>query len=139
MKNLNLLVESAITALHFDGVNREMIIDVRCAWEPKERRRLVVKGIDDLLIDDMRPGSIIDRVSLYGKEDSMDDTSECASSLFFLMQKRELNATDLEWPAFKDKRSLIQEDSLTLMVIEPVFGASIIALAESIRLEAMSD
>lgn len=139
MENLDLLVESTMTALHFDRTNSEMIIHVMCAWEPKERRRIVVRGIDDFLIDDMRPYNIIDRVNLYGREDSMDDSSECASSLLFLMQKRELNASDLEWPAFKAKRSLIQEGRLTLMVIEPVCGASIIALAESIRLEAMTE
>jgi hypothetical protein len=38
MQNLDLLVESTITALHLDRGNREMIIDVTCAWELKEKR-----------------------------------------------------------------------------------------------------
>jgi hypothetical protein len=139
MDRMDSLVEATITAFWFDRAKHEMRVEVACVWEDKGKKRIVASGIDKFLIDDMGPYNIIDRVNLYGAEDSMDEKSECAACLFFLMQKKELTASDMEWPGFKEKLFLIRDGKLSLMEIEPVYGASFIVLAESIRLETIVD
>jgi hypothetical protein len=48
-------------------------------------------------------------------------------------------ASDRNWPYLEEKLSLIRDGRLKLIEIEPVCGASIIVLAESIKLEAIEN
>ncbi|MGD0889493.1 MAG: hypothetical protein ABR889_09620 [Acidobacteriaceae bacterium] len=139
MDGWNLLVEATITAFHFDHEKMEMKIDVRCHWDGGYNKRIIVSGIDRLAIEEMREYNIIFQVTQFGAEEAMDENSGCASKLFFLMQERDMVASDRNWPYLEEKLSLIRDGRLKLIEIEPVCGASIIVLAESIKLEAIEN
>jgi hypothetical protein len=98
---------------------------------------IVASGIEDMLVDDLRAYNIIDRVTIFMATDAAQEINECTTSLFYLMQKRELSASDLEWPAFKEKLARIQSGELHLMEIEPVAGASAVVLARLIAIESL--
>jgi hypothetical protein len=133
MSEWDTLVESTIDAVHFDLGHKEVRIELTCAWEGKDRKLIVATGVDDFVVNEMRLSNIVDRVSRFDVEDF-----EVARRLFFLMRGAAPSASDLEWPIFKEKLALIREGKLSLLEIEPVYGATILILAESFRLETTS-
>jgi hypothetical protein len=130
------LVESTIDAIHVDLTNKAVVIEVTCAWEGKERKRIVATGVDDFVANEMRLSNIVDRVNRFGAVDLNGKTEEIARRLFLLMRGKEPSQTDLEWPVLKDKLACIRDSSLSLLEIEPVYGATIMILATGFRLES---
>lgn len=129
------LVEATIDAIHVDVANKEVRIELTCAWQSKDRKRIVANGVDDVVVNEMRLSNIVDRVSRFAAEDFADDGDEVASRLFYLMRGKEPSPSDLEWPLLREKLARIQCGALGLLEIEPVHGATILVLAEDFRLE----
>lgn len=129
------LVEATIDAIRVDSENKEVRIEVTCAWEGKDRKQIVATGVDDFVVNELRLSSIVDRVSLFAVDDIEDEGAEVARRLFFLMRGREPSPSDFEWPALRDKLARIQDGSLRLLEVEPVYGATVLVLAEDFRLE----
>lgn len=130
------LVEATIDAIRVDRANKEVWIDVTCAWGGKDRKQIVATGVDDFVVHDMRLSNIVDRVNRFDASASKDEGAEVARLLFFLMRGTEPSPADLEWPAFQDKLIRIRDGALSLLEVEPVYGATILVLAEDIRLES---
>lgn len=137
MDDWKTLVESTIDAIHVDSTSKEVFIDVTCAWEGKERKRIVATGVDDFVANEMRLSNIVDRVSRFGAVDFNGESAEIARRLFILMRGKEPSQTDLEWPPLKDKLACIRDGSLGLLEIEPVYGATIMILATGFRLDSV--
>jgi hypothetical protein len=93
---------------------------------------IVAIGVDDFVMHEMRLSNVIDRVRILAAADA---ASPCtASAVFFLLQGRLPESTELEWPALKERLDAIRAGSLTLMDIEPVYGARVLLLATSFEL-----
>lgn len=137
MDDWKTLVESTIDAIHVDATNKTVVIEVTCAWEGKERKRIVATGVDDFVANEMRLSNIVDRVSHFGAIDVNGESAAIARRLFVLMRGKEPSQTDLEWPVLKDKLACIRDGSLGLLEIEPVYGATIMILATGCRLESV--
>ncbi|MGA8673330.1 MAG: hypothetical protein WB679_25875 [Terracidiphilus sp.] len=137
MSNLDSLVEATVTRLSFDRERAELRFEVSCVFGDRGRKVIVASGIEDLLVDDVRTYNIIDRVTIFTAADAAQEINDCTKSLFYLMQKRELSTSDLEWPAFKEKLARIQSGEFHLMEIEPVAGASAVVLARLIAIESL--
>ena len=131
------LVEATIDAISVDSANKEVRIEVTCAWEGKDRKQIVATGVDDFVVNEMRLSNIVDRVNRFTADDIKDEGAEVASRLFFLMRGKELSLSDLEWPALQEKLVRIRDGALGLLEIEPVYGATVLVLAEDFRLEPM--
>jgi hypothetical protein len=127
------LVEATIEAIHVDASRKEICIDVKCAGDQNVRRKIVAMGVDDFVANEMRLSNVIDRVTLLGAQDVT--TPEIPNRLFYLMRGTEPTPSDLEWPVLKQKLALISDGKLSLLELEPVYGASVILLAESFRLD----
>lgn len=137
--DLNLFVESTITAITLDYTNRRMEVVVQSPWGRKGKKRIVVEGIADLLMRDVRRYNVIDRVIVFSAEDMMDSTSEGAQRLFLLMRGREPVELDTEWPLLNEALSRLRSEALVLMEVEPVYGTSILVLAKAICIESVTD
>lgn len=131
------LVEATIDAIHVDSANKAVRIDVTCAWEGKDRKQIVATDVDDFVANEMRLSNIVDRVSRFDADDINDEAAQVAKSLFFLMRGREPRPFDLEWPALREKLARIRDGGLSLLEIEPVYGATILILAKDFRIEPM--
>ena len=138
MNGWELMVESTIDAIHVDAPNKEIWIDVTCAWQEKGRKRIVATGVDEFAVNEMRLLNIVDRVNQFDANDIKDKGDEVARRLFLLMRGKEPSPSDLEWPNLRDKLSRIRESALRLLEVEPVHGARIMILAEDFRLEPLS-
>lgn len=137
MEQMEQFVEATITSFQFDRAEREIRIEVTCAWEENERKRITMRGVNGFVIDDMRLYNIIDRITLFDSEGLERDHLGCASRLFYLLQKRDMDPSDLEWPTLNEKLSLIRSGVLRLVEIEPVCGASIVALIEGMQIDSI--
>jgi hypothetical protein len=74
-------------------------------------------------------------VSRYEANASNGENLEVARRLFFLMRGKEPSALDFEWPALREKLTRVQKGALALLEIEPVYGATILVLAEDLKIE----
>jgi hypothetical protein len=137
MSEVDNLIEATMTGVHFDREKMELRIEVSCVWGEGKKRMILSSGIDNLLIDDFRAYNIIDHLTFFAAQDAVLEINECSSALFYLMQKRELTQNDLQWPAFVEKLATIRTGKLQLMEIEPVSGASVLVLAEQIKIEVI--
>lgn len=139
MEDWGQLVEATITEIQVDLIARCIQIDVVTHWEGDQRKRIIIEGINELLIDDVRSNNIIDRVTMFSQEELANTEHECLDRLFYLFQKREPTDSDLEWPMLAQKLALIRDGELVLMEIEPVCGASFLLLARTVRLETADE
>jgi hypothetical protein len=135
MSKWDYLVEATINAVHVDSAGKKICIELTCAWEGKDQVRIVATGVDDFVVNEMRLSNIVDRVSRYRASGSNGEDLEVARRLFFLMQGKEPSESDLEWPVLREKLNRVQKGTLTLLEIEPVYGAMILVLAEDFRIE----
>ncbi|WP_026096991.1 hypothetical protein, partial [Ideonella sp. B508-1] len=101
------------------------------------RKQMWQTGVDDLVVNEMRLSNIVDRVNRFNANDIQEEGSEVMSRLFFLMRGEEPEPSDLEWPALQEKRASIRAGKLSLLEVEPVYGATILILAKDFRLEPM--
>ena len=138
MEGWNGLIESTLDAVHVDPLNKEIRIELTCAWEDKTRKQIVAIGVDDFVLDEMRLSNVVDRVSCFNADDLHEIDSIAAKTLFFLLRGREPNPSDFEWPTLKEKLACIRDGTLSLLKIEPVYGAMVIVLAKDIKLQTMN-
>lgn len=127
------LVEATMDAIRVDTSRKEISIEVTYASNCKERKRILATGVDDFVANEMRLSNIIDRVTRFGAHDVT--SAEVSSRLFYLMRGREPSSSDLEWPILKQKMALISDGKLSLLEIEPVYGATVTILAEAFRID----
>ena len=123
------LVESTIDAICVNLADRQIQIEITCVWEGGGRKRIIASGVDDFVVNEMRLSNIIDRVTKFDAHDFKEKESEAASRLYFLMRGKEPAKTDFEWPPFKEKLAFAREGVLSLLEIEPVYGATVLVLA----------
>ncbi|MGA8672754.1 MAG: hypothetical protein WB679_22955 [Terracidiphilus sp.] len=134
-EQLDSFVESTVVRLIFDREASELRVEVSCVFGERKKRAIVARGIDDCLIEDLGVYNIIDRVTVFAPEQAVEESNECTSTLLYLKQQRELSASDLAWPAFKEKLAMIRSGQLQLMTVEAVVGASATVLAKEITFE----
>jgi hypothetical protein len=138
MSSWESLVEAVIDAVHVDLKNKKVRVELTCAWNDKDRLAIVASGVDDFLVNEMRLSNIVDRVSRFDADSIEAEDKTVARRLFLLMQGREPDASDLESPLLKEKLRCIQNGSLGLLEIEPVYGATILVLAENFKIEPLT-
>ena len=130
MNDWEALIESTIDAIHLDPSNKEVRIELTCAWQGGGKR-IVAAGVDNFVANEMRLSNIVDQVTRF-----RGDEHEIEGRLFFLIRGREPCASDLQWPILKEKLALLRAGELSLLEIEPVYGATIIVLAKSFKIES---
>jgi len=132
MNEWEILTEAIINAVHVDSGRKIVQLDLTCRCGVNVRKKLIISGVNDLVINEMRLSNIVDRVNLYrgGEED-------ISSQLFRLIRGREANAEDLKWSPLLEKLSLIRAGKLLMVEIEPVYGASALILGEDIQLSSI--
>lgn len=138
MNSWGVLVESTIDSVHVNALNKEIRINVTCACEGKGRQQIIATGVDDFVVSEMRISNIIDRVNRFDGDDLDRSDSDTSKRLFFLMRGKAPSFSELEWDVLQKKLSYIRDGKLSLLEIEPVYGATIIILAKSFSLELIA-
>jgi hypothetical protein len=85
LNDLELLVESTITSINLRCADSCLEVEVKSPWEERAQKRIVVQGIDKLLMQGVCLYNIIDRVTLLGAEDFVDCASKSTERLFLLI------------------------------------------------------
>jgi len=134
MNDLNSLVEAAVHSIQVDPSRKEVRIELSYAGSDK-KAVLFAGGVDDFVADEMRLSNVVDRVKVFGAEEDAD--SSTANCLFYLMRGRLPDAGELEWPALQDRLTAIRSGALTLLELEPVYGAKVLLLARVIELQLL--
>ena len=132
------LVEAEIDAICADSANKEVRLEMTCAWEGNDRMRIVATGVDDFVVNEMRLSNVVDRVSRFDAGNIKDEGDEVARHLFFLMRGKDPSPSDLEWPALRAKLARIQDGALGLLEVKPVHGVTVVVLAGDFRFEPVS-
>ncbi|KPC54578.1 hypothetical protein [Amantichitinum ursilacus] len=135
MDDWDVLTEATIDAIRIESTKQEIRIDVTCRWEGEKRRQIVAQGVDDFVVDDMRLLNIIDRAARLDASGGQE--TETARRLFFMMRGREPDTSDLQWPVLQEKLDRIRTGALFFMELEPVYGATVLVLAERVQLLAI--
>lgn len=139
MNEWDALIEATIDAIRVDSAKKEIRVEVTCMWQGEKRTQIVATGVDDFVVNEMRLSNIIDRVTRFGTSGTTEEESKTAKRLFFMMRGREPDSNDLKWPVLIEKLARIRDGTLGLMEIEPVYGATVIVLAQSFQLESIDD
>lgn len=135
MEDWDVLTEATIDVIRVEPMKKEIRIEVTCRWEGERRKQIVVRGVDDFVVNEMRLSNVIDRVTRLEASDGQE--AETSRRLFFMMRGRDPDASELDWPVLSEKLARIRTGTLSLMELEPIYGASVMMLAESIQLEAI--
>ncbi|GGL65014.1 hypothetical protein GCM10009091_53790 [Pseudomonas brenneri] len=134
MDNWKRLTEATIDGIQVDSTKKEVLINITCMWGSIKRKQIIAKGVQDFTVNEMRLSNIIDRVTrLYADPPQEYET---ARRVFLMIRGHEPSISDLEWPTLLDYLEKIRQGTLTFIEIEPVYGATITLLAESIQLES---
>ncbi|AST29222.1 hypothetical protein [Ralstonia pseudosolanacearum] len=139
MNEWDTLIEATIDAIRVEPEKKGIRIDVTCMWQGKKRKQIVAMGVDDFVVNEMRISNIIDRVIRFGVGGAAEEDVKAANRLFFMMRGREPNSHDLEWGVLIEKLDRIRDGRLSLIEIEPVYGAAVIILAENFQIESIED
>ncbi|MET3915642.1 hypothetical protein ABID97_002424 [Variovorax sp. OAS795] len=134
MNGLETLVESTIDSVHVSAADKKVSIELTCAWEGKQRKKIVATGVEDFIADELRLSNIVDRVHFFAAADFQENISTITDNLFFLMRGKSPSSSDREWEPLKEKLRSISSGVLKLLVVEPVYGATIILLASEMQL-----
>lgn len=132
------LVESTIESIHTDSKNKRVYIQLTCVWEGGGRRRLSAVGVDDFFANEMRLSNVVEQVKIFDSTCNEVSDAELADRLFFLMRGKELTPPDLEWSQLLNKMSRIRSGELVLLEVEPIYGVSVLILAEEVWIESIS-
>jgi hypothetical protein len=133
MESWDCLIEANIYSVRVDPERKEIGIELAYAGNGK-KAVIVAEGVDYFVLKEMRISNVIDRVQIFGVDDVADPA--VINSVFFLLQGRLPNLFEIEWPALQQKLNAIRNKYLTLMEIEPVYGARILLLAKRIELQS---
>jgi hypothetical protein len=125
------LVEANLNAIHVDSVRKEVRVHLSLASSSLVRSILAI-GVREFSVTEMRLSNIVDRVVVYRPDDAT--TSEMADRVFWLMRGRAPTKEELRWPPLIRNLAELQNGALTLLEIEPVYGAQISILAKTIEL-----
>ena len=139
MNEWDALIEASIDAISVDPVKKEIRINLTCMGQEQKRKQIVATGVDDFVVYEMRLSNIVDRVTQFGTNVVAQEEPEIAKRLFFMMRGREPDSNDLAWPVLIEKLTRIQDGTLRLIEIEPVYGATVMVLARSFQLESIVD
>ncbi|WP_143684822.1 hypothetical protein [Variovorax sp. KK3] len=133
---MEVLVESTVDSIHVSAQGRTVEIALTCAWD-KAQKKIAAVGVEDFLADELRLSNIIQEVRCFDAENLRANESEVADRLFFLMRGKSPSPADLVWKPLKAKLDLIRSGILRLLVIEPIYGATMLLLAREVRIEAV--
>ncbi|WP_076999765.1 hypothetical protein [Variovorax sp. KK3] len=134
MTDLEVLVESTLDSIHVSAQGRTVEIGLTCAWD-KAQKKITAVGVEEFLADELRLSNIIQEVRCFDAVNIQANASEVADRVFFLMRGKSPAPADLVWKPLKAKLDLIGLGALRLLVIEPVYGATVLVLAQEIRVE----
>lgn len=135
MKNLSNLVEANIDSVVFEESTKEIRLNLTSPWENKQRHQIIATAIEDFVIDQMRISNIVDRINLFSAENFNESQSSAAELLFYLLRGVEPEPDDLKWDVLEKKLEEIKQGKLTLLEVEPVYGARIVILAQTIKVQ----
>ena len=65
MEDYEILVEATIKSIFLDAENKSLTLDLDCSWGKKDRKRLIVSGVDDFSLTNMRIQNIFDHIKIY--------------------------------------------------------------------------
>ena len=134
MSNFDKFVEATIESIMFNCEEKKLSIKIISPWD-NSRTTITADGIYDCLIDQLRASNIIEKLTLFTARNFNDITSELSRSFFYLLRGFEPEQKDLEWDVLKEKLKKVENGFMSLLEIEPVFGARFIILAKSISFE----
>lgn len=129
----NSLVEAEITSISTDPMKKEVVIAVRRNLRAPSEVVIRGRNVDEFSVLEMRLSNIIDQADFYPTREGDDDAA--ASALFELLQSPG-TAFDEQWRPFKERLEAIKRGELMLLVLRPVYGASVALLAADIELVA---
>lgn len=138
MMDWDSLVEARLDAIRVDNARKEIRIDLTCPWEGNKPIQIVGIGVDDFCATGMRLSNIVDRVTQYGSEDVKHHSLEVARRLFVLMRGDDPTPSDLEWPSLRERLTAIESGALVLLEMEPVYGVTVLILAEAFSILSSS-
>lgn len=135
MINWDDLVESKISAIHFEPIERKVQIEVLCTWGEKKHASIIASEVIEFVINEVRLSNILDRVNIFDETNAQEKEMEILQNLFFLIRGAEPTALDLKWPVLTDKFAQICNGDSTLLELEPAYGARAFIFAKRFTLE----
>lgn len=133
------LIEATIDSVHLSAIRKTVCIEISDPSGANRRKRIVATGVEDFVADELRLSNIIGNVQCYVGANAQEQNPRIGEDLFFLMRGRGTTPADPEWPPLKEKLNKILSGFLKLLIVEPVYGATIILLAHELKLEELHD
>ena len=124
------VVESTLLAIASDPVSREVILSFRLQ---QHRFELHATGVDDLLVDRFFNQNIVDEVKVFDADSDVTGVRDLLAAVLFHRD----NAAEVVEPSLVTKlddcTTAVLDGSRVLLEIIPVYGASLLLLAASIK------
>lgn len=125
---LDSFVEARICSVSFSDTQKEVSLGLALAGG--ERKTLRIVGVDRFVANDLRENNIVDRILIWDRSRGQQALRAAISTLVY----------GSEPPSNSDPREVIVDREVaavergekSLVEIEPVYGAAIVALAEGL-------
>ena len=130
MNDWNCAVEANLHSISVDSRKKEILIEISLPDDGGEAA-IVAKGVDDFLVNEMRLSNVIDRIKVMEYAEA--DAPETVKRLLFMLGGN-LPKIDSGWPGLQSRLMSIRAGKLSLLEIEPVYGANILVLAKEFQL-----
>jgi hypothetical protein len=131
MVDFSTFVEGYLTGVVINDL--EKAVDIFLRDRAKARFVIRLKGVERFLVDEMREQNIIDNVALWKGGSGAGDLR---SAISWLVYGRDDEVGGQQFSSMiLQVEQLIRQEERVLLRIEPVFGATVIALARTCFLE----
>lgn len=102
---------------------------------PHQTLQLVATGVDDFVANEMRLSNVVETVDIYDADRFAVARKYVSETLFFLLRGYSPTDQELNWEILEEKLERIQKNELRLIEIRPVYGASVLILAEQFEIQ----
>lgn len=127
------LIEANIEKMCIDSLNKEVQLHLERYFETRSKLVIRAQGVRELVADGMRVRNMIDRAHYYDAQNF--DEDKIAKDLYYLLQRQDAaDAQAYQRPYFREAAEAIRSGELSFLVIEALYGADIMILAERIQM-----
>jgi hypothetical protein len=110
----------------------ERSVALRFSRMGNDQVQLVAKGVERLRVNEFLEQNIVDELIIYGKESDVATTRNCLSELLFRIADAETIDNPAQIEKLEEMVNAVRSGSRQLLEIVPVYGASLVLLAESV-------
>lgn len=139
--DLSELVECEIDSISFltNTYGRQLKIGIKT--HTRGRVVMVAEAVESFLLESMRERNYIDSVKIFDRKNIVMENERATNGIFYLLQHRSIEETDLKifGSVIAEEIDAILNGFKILVQIDALYGADMIFIAKSLKIEELAE